>query len=143
MEIQMDPTTKIRAVCFCKNSSSTGCTLKFFIQPYEDILMNDNTVVQRKKLNFEKSSEIKTSDIKTKINEYRLFEKVNINAFVTEVSLVTTTEVYDKCINMQTALVHDKSGTSAITLFNMNCNQIQNNSSLLTSHSVRICLHAY
>ena len=143
MEIQMDPTTKIRAVCFCKNISSTGCTLKFFIQPYEDILMNDNTVVQRKNLNFEKLSEIKTSDIKTKINEYRLFEKVNINAFVAEVSLVTTTEVYDKYINMQTVLVHGKSRTSAITLFDMNCNQIQNNSSLLTSHSVRICLHAY
>ena len=40
MDIQMDPTTKVRAVCFCKDryeifkelnsSSSTGCTLKFF-----------------------------------------------------------------------------------------------------------------
>ena len=53
----------------------------------------------RKSLNFEKSSEIiKVSDIKTIINEYRLFEKVNPEAFVTEVSPVTTTEVYSKCI---------------------------------------------
>ena len=98
----------------------------------------------RKSLNFEKSSEIKISDIKTIINEYRLFEKVNIKAFVTEVSPVTTTEVYDKCINMQTALVHDKSGTSSITLFDMNCNQIQNNSSyIFTNLSLSICLRAY
>ena len=52
----------------------------------------------RKSLNFEKSSKIKISDIKTIINEYRLFEKVNPEAFVTEVSPVTTTEVYSKCI---------------------------------------------
>ena len=53
------PTT-VRAACFCKdhypifkelnNSSSTGCTLKFFSQPYEDILINDKTVVMRKSL---------------------------------------------------------------------------------------------
>ena len=54
----------------------------------------------RKSLNFEKPSEIKISDIKTIINEYRLFKKNNINAFVTEVSPVTTIEVYGKCINM-------------------------------------------
>ena len=32
----------------------------------------------KKGLNFEKSPEIKLSDTKTIINEYRLFEKVNI-----------------------------------------------------------------
>ena len=82
MDIQIDPTTKVRAVCFCKyrhpifkelnSSSSTGGTMKLFSQPYGDILINDKTVVLRKSLNFEKSSEIKNSDIKT-INEYRLF----------------------------------------------------------------------
>ena len=77
--------------------------MKFFSQTYEDILTNDKTVVQRKSLYFEKLSEIKISDIRAIINEYRLFEKVNIKAFVIEVSPVTTTE----CINMQTALVHD------------------------------------
>ena len=50
---------------------------------------------------------------------------------MTEVSLVTTTEVYGKCINIQTVLVHGKLGTSSITLFDMNCNQIQNNSSYI------------
>ena len=76
-------------------------------------------------------SEIKISNIKTIINEYQLFEKVSIKAFVTEVSLITSTEVCDKCINMQAALVYDKSGTSSITLFDMNCNQIQNSSSYI------------
>ena len=74
-------------------------------------------------------SEIKISNIKTIITEYQLFEKVSIKAFVKEVSLITSTKVCDKCINMQAALVHDKSGTSSITLFDMNCNQIQNSSS--------------
>ena len=129
----MDPTTKVRVVCFCKdqylifkelnNSSSTGCILKFCSRPYAVILINDKTVVVRKSSNFEKSS-----DVKKIINEYRLFEKVNIKASVTEVSPVTTTEVYDKCINMQTALVHHKSGTSSIILFDMNY-KIQNNKS--------------
>ena len=42
----MNPITKVRGVCFCKdrypvfkelnNSSSTGCTLKTSSQPYED-----------------------------------------------------------------------------------------------------------
>ena len=32
---------------------------------------------------------------------------------------------------MQAALVHDKSGTSSITLFDMNCNQIKNSSSYI------------
>lgn len=60
MDIQMDPTTKVQAVHFCKdrypifkelnNSSSTGCILKFFSQPYEDILINDKTIVKRKSL---------------------------------------------------------------------------------------------
>ena len=75
-------------------------------------------------------SEIKISNIKTIINEYQLFEKVSIKAFVTEVNLITSTEVCDKCINMQ-ALLYDKSGTSSITLFDMNCNQIQNSSSYI------------
>ena len=44
--------------------------------------------------------EIKISDMKTIINEYWLFEKVNIKAFFTELSPVTTTEVYGKYINM-------------------------------------------
>ena len=44
---------------------------------------------------------------------------------------VTAMEFYSKCINMETALVHDKSGTSYITLFDMNCNQIKNNSSYI------------
>ena len=79
MVTQMDPITKVWAVCFCKDqykifkelnsNSSTGCTLKFFRQPYEDIVINDKTVVQRKSLNFEKFSEIEISDLKT-INEY-------------------------------------------------------------------------
>ena len=100
MDIQMDSTTKGQAACFCKDrysifqelnsSSSTGCTLKFFSQLYEDISINDKIAIQRKSLNFEKSSEIKISDIKTIINEYRLFEKVDIKAFVTEVSPKTT-----------------------------------------------------
>ena len=64
MDIQMDLTTKVWAICFCKDrypifkelnsSSSTGYTLKFFSQPYEDILINGNSVVQKKSLNFEK-----------------------------------------------------------------------------------------
>ena len=54
------------------NSSSTGCTLKFFSQSYEDILTDDKTIGTRKSLNFGKSSEIKISDIKAIINEYRL-----------------------------------------------------------------------
>ena len=105
MDIQMDPATKVRVLCFCKdqysiykelnNSSSTGCTLKFFSRPYAVIFINDKTVVMRKRSNFEK-----LSDFKTIINEYRLFEKVNIKASVTEVSPVTTTKVCDKCINM-------------------------------------------
>ena len=60
-----------------------------------------------------------------------MFHKVNIKASVTEVSPVTTTEDCGKCINMQTALVHDKSGTSSITLFDMNYNQMQNNKSYI------------
>ena len=49
----MDPITKVRVVYFCKdrypsfkelnNSSSTGCTLKFFSQPCDYILINDKT----------------------------------------------------------------------------------------------------
>ena len=46
------------------------------------ILINDNTVVQRESLNFEKSSQINISDIKTIINEHQLFEKVNVKEFV-------------------------------------------------------------
>ena len=86
--------------------------------------------------------EIKISDMKTIINEYWLFEKVNIKAFFTEVSPVTTTEVYGKYINMQTALVHDdKSGTSSITLLNMKYNQMKNNISyIFTKLSLSICL---
>ena len=76
-------------------------------------------------------SEIKISNIKTIINEYQLFEKVSIKAFVKEISLITSTKVCDKCINMQAALVHDKSGTSSITLFDMNCNQIKTSSSYI------------
>ena len=154
MEIQIGPTTKVRAAWFCKNRCpifkelnsrlSTGCTLKFFSQTYEDILINDKTVVYRKNLNFEKSSEIKISNIKTIINEYRLFGKVNIKAFVTEVSPVTTAEVYDKCINMQkyyfmTSLLH-------LPLLCLIWTVIKYKTivhiSLLTSHSVSICLRA-
>ena len=51
----MDPTTNVKL----SNSSGTGCTLKFFSQSYEDILINDKAVVTRKSLNFEKSFEIK------------------------------------------------------------------------------------
>ena len=79
MDFQTNPTTKVWAVCFCKdwypifkeltNSSSTGYRLKFFKQPYEYILINDETLVQKKSLNFEKLSEIKISEIKTIINE--------------------------------------------------------------------------
>ena len=63
---------------------------------------------------------------------------------MTEVSLVTTTEVYGKCINIQTVLVHDKLGTSSITLSDMNCNQIQNNSSYIFTNlslSKHLSLH--
>ena len=63
---------------------------------------------------------------------------------MTEVSPVTTTEVYGKCINMQTALVHDKSGTSSIILFDMNCNRTKNNSSYIftnLSFSKYLSLH--
>ena len=149
----MDPTIKVRAVCFCKdrypifkgknNSSSTACKLKFFSQPHEEILINDKTVVIRESLSFEKSSDIKISDIKTIINECRLFEKVNIKAFVTEVSSVTSTEVYDKYINIQTALVYNKSGTSSITLLDMNCNQRQNKSSYIFTNLPLICLRPF
>ena len=51
----MDPAIKVRVVCFCKsqypifkepnNSSSNRFTLKFFSEPYEDILINHKTVV--------------------------------------------------------------------------------------------------
>ena len=67
------------------NSLSTGCTLTFFSQPYENILINDKPIITRKSLNFEVSSEIKISYIKAILIEYRLFEKVKIKAFVTEV----------------------------------------------------------
>ena len=85
IDIQMDPTTNAKM----SNSSSTGCTLKFFSQSYENILINDKAVVTRKSLNFEKSFEIKVWYIKTIIIEHRLFDKVNIKAFVRETSPVT------------------------------------------------------
>ena len=63
---------------------------------------------------------------------------------MTEVSPVTTTQVYEKCNNMRTALGYDKSGTFSITLFDMNCNQIQNISSYISTNlSLSICLRAY
>ena len=69
IDIQMDSTTKVPAVSFCRdwypvfkelsNSSRTNCTLKFFSQSFEENLINDKTVVMRKTLNFKKPLEIK------------------------------------------------------------------------------------
>ena len=63
---------------------------------------------------------------------------------MTEVSSGSTSEVYGKCINMQTVIVYDKTGTSSITLFDMYCNQTNATVriSLLTSHSASTCLWA-
>ena len=81
LDIQTDPQAKVCGACFAKecypvfkelNDSATGCTMKYSRQPQEDILINDMPFIIKTSLDVEQSSDIKYSEIKTIMNEYRL-----------------------------------------------------------------------
>lgn len=141
MELQVDHEKKIRAVCFSKDrypifkelndSSSSGCMIKRFTKSDEDVMIDDQSTISKIDLSFDKCTTVTVNPIRKIINEFRLYDKVNIKAFITDLSPAENTESNGRMLPMQTGYVHDESGTCPITIFGECCGKVENNKSYL------------
>ena len=91
------------AVCFSKDryiifkeldeSGEQGCMITSYDTNDNDILINDCTKVSKIVLDFNKAKETVYSDIKSVINEFSLYTRVNIKGKITDLSVATENDV--------------------------------------------------
>ena len=142
----MDVTTSektYRAVCFCKNryplfaelnETAKGCCIKRTKRSESnDIIITDFSKIEVAELEFDRVTKApEITKIQTVINEFSLFERVNVKGIVSDISPVKTTEI--KPVQFVHGLIHDSSGTCRFTLFGNQCHTIINNKSYLCTH---------
>ena len=91
------------AVCFSKDryiifkeldeSGEQGCMITSYDTNDNDILINDCTKVSKIVLDFNKAKDTVYSDIKSVINEFSLYTRVNIKGKITDLSVATENDV--------------------------------------------------
>ena len=94
---------KIRAVCFSKDryiifkeldeSGEQVCMIRSYDTNDNDILINDCTKVSKIALEFNQAKDTVYSDIKSVINEFSLYTRVNIKGKITDLSVATENDV--------------------------------------------------
>ena len=90
-----------------------------------DILINDCTKVSKIALDFDKSKDTAYSDIKSVINEYSLYTRVKIKGKITDVSVATENDVGFTMVALKTAIIHDESRFSPLTIFGDICDAVK------------------
>ena len=118
---------KRREVCFSKDryiifkeldeSGEQGCIITSYDTNDNDILINDCTKVSKIALDFNKAKDTVYSDIKSVINEFSLYTRVNIKGKITDLSVATENDVGDTMMAIKTAIIHDESGFAPLTIF--------------------------
>ena len=91
------------AVCFSKDryiifkeldeSGEQGCMITSYDTNDNDILINDCTEVSKIVLDFNKAKDTVYSNIKSVINEFSLYTRVNIEGKITVLSIATENDV--------------------------------------------------
>lgn len=82
-----------------------------------DVLINDNCKVVGVELKFDKRTDIQIAEIKTILNEFSLYSRVNVNSFLTGLSDTSFTSISEMQIPVRTGFVNDKSGSVPIIIF--------------------------
>lgn len=82
-----------------------------------DVLINDNCKVVGVELKFDKRTDIQIAEIKTILNEFSLYSRVNVNSFLTGLSDTSVTSISEMQIPVRTGFVNDKSGSVPIIIF--------------------------
>ena len=86
-----------------------------------DILKNDCTKVSKITLDFNKSKDTVYSDIKSVINEFSLYECVNIKGKITDLSVATENDVAGTMMSIKIAIIPDESRFAPLTIFDDIC----------------------
>ena len=138
MDIQIKNGKK-RAAYFCKdryqifeelnNTTTTGCVLKNNKKNSDDILINDSSKIRKMELDFDKYLNIEITEIKTILNQYSLYQRVNVVGLITGLSQIKYTDINGCQVPMRTGFLHDKSGSVPITFFGDTSNNINNDQS--------------
>ena len=118
---------KRRAVCFSKDryiifkeldeSGEQGCMTTSYDTDDNDILMNDCNKVSKIALDFNKAKDTVYSDIKSIMNEFSLYTRVNIKGKITDLSVGTENDVEGTMMAIKTAIIYDESGFPPLTIF--------------------------
>ena len=117
---------KRRAVCLSNSryiilkeldkSGEQGCMITSYDTNDDDILINNCTKVSKITLDFNKVKDTVYSDIKSVINEFSLYTRVNIKGKITNLSVATENDVGGTMMTIKTAIIHDKLGFTPFTI---------------------------
>ena len=126
---------KRRAVCLSKDryivfkeldgSGELDCMITSYDTNDNDILINDCTKVSKLALDFNKAKDKVYSDIKSVINEFNLYTRVNIKGKITDLSVATENDVRGTMMAIKTAIIHDESGFAPLTIFGDICDAVK------------------
>ena len=84
---------------------------------FNDILTNDCTKVPKTALCFNKAKDTVYSDIKSVINEFTLYTRVNVKEKITDLSVATENNVGGTMKAIKTAIFHNESAFAPLTIF--------------------------
>ena len=90
-----------------------------------DILINDCIKVSKIALDFNKAKDTVYSDIKSVINEFSLYTRLNVKERITDLSVATENDVGGRKMATKTAIVHDESGVAPLTIFGDICDAVK------------------
>ena len=126
---------KRRAVCFSKDiyiifkelgeGGEQDCMITSYDTNDNNIIINDCTKVSKIALDFNKAQDTSYSDIKSVINEFSLYTRVDIKRKVTDLSVATENDVGGTVIAIKTTIIHDKSGFAPLTIFGNICDVVK------------------
>ena len=126
---------KRRAVCLSNSryiilkeldkSGEQGCMITSYDTHDDDILINNCTKVSKITLDFNKVKDAVYSDIKSVINEFSLYTRVNIKGKITNLSVATENDVGGTMMAIITAIIHDESGFALLTIYGDICDVVK------------------
>lgn len=137
----------VRGVCFNKaryqlfekinDSKDKGITMKKIMKEDDDtILITEYSQINTVDLDTKKSpkEELDFTNIADAIAEKGLYERVNIQGILTNLSEVNTVSTSGSDIRLKTALVHDTSGYANLTIFGCSVDNVEENKTYKISH---------
>ena len=90
-----------------------------------DILINDCTKVSKISLDFNKAKDTVYSDIKSAINVFSLFTRVNMKGKITDSSVTTENDVGVMLMSIKSSIFYDESWFASLTIFGDICDVVK------------------